>query len=173
MATLTYARHFAVLGKLCKLYDDAAAASATQKLLTSAYMDQVADGLAASLAMAIAQSTYAQQFNSALSSGEDTRKTVALNAAKAYLTNAYFTDELTTIPASTSVSAVLAALQTEMGATVDNVTLGTKTTTGLVNFFDAILVDEGGSAGTWNTESDATADYRDAVYVVATIVADP
>jgi hypothetical protein len=170
MATLTYARHFAVLGKLCKLYDDASAASGTQRTLISTYCDQTADGVAASLAMVIAQQTYAQQFNSALSSGEDTRKTIALNAAKAYFTNAYFTDELTTTPDSTGIVDVLTALQTEMGAGVDNVTLGTKTTTGLVNFFDAILADEGEGAGTWNTESDATADYRDAVYVVSAVI---
>ena len=78
------------------------------------------------------------------------------------------------MPTSTnSVVAVLTALATEMGAAVDNKTLTTKDTTGLVNFFDAILAANGAVAGTWNTEADATADYQDSVYVVAAVVADP
>ncbi len=48
----------------------------------------------------------------------------------------------------------------------DNKTLATKAATGLVNFFDTLAAE----ALTWNTESDAGADYKDSVYVVATIV---
>ena len=174
MTANNYTRHFSVLGKLCKLYDDAAAAEATQKTLIAAFADQVSDGLSASLDALVAMLSPISQFNSALSAGEGTRQDIALAAAKSYLVNAYFTGGLTTTPTSlSSVVAVLTALQTEMGAGVDNKTLGTKTTSGLVNFLDAILAAEGEEAGTWNTESDATADYRDAVYVVAGIIADP
>lgn len=166
MTNGNYIRHFKVLGKLCKLYDDANANSTAEGELLATFADQYSDGTEASLAAISLFPAYTSQWASSINNGASNLANIAINAAAAYLVNATFTDDLTTTPTTGTAAASLVALATDMGAGVDNKTLGTKTTSGLVNFFDAIA----GESGTWNTESDATADYRDAVYVVSTVV---
>lgn len=166
MDNANYIRHFKVLGKLCKLYDLASTQSSAQNSLLAAFVDQYADGTDASLPAVLLFPSYTSAWASAISGGPNAMKSLSLSAATQYLVGANFTDDLTTAPAGTSVSAVLAALQTEMGAGEDDKTLATKASSGLVNFFDTIL----GSSGTWNTETDASADYKDSVYVVSAVV---
>lgn len=161
-----YARHFKVLGKLAKLYDVAAADESTLETLLSTFADQVATGGVASLPAVLQMGTYISRWNSAIDAGATALQRVAQDAAKAYLRSDDFIGDLTTVPDTNSIEDVLAALQTEIGAGVDNVTLGTLAATGLVHFFDSMLA----AAGTWNTEADATADYRDAIYVVSAVV---
>lgn len=168
MTDANYIRHFSVLGKLAYLYDTAGANSTALQALLAVFADQIADGTATTLpAVKLFQSAIIQ-WDAALGTTQalTTLQTIATTAAASYLVNLTFTAGLTTTPAGASVAEVLAALQTEMGAGVDDKTLSTETTTGLVNFLDTVL----GSEGTWNTEDDATADYKDSVYCVASLV---
>jgi hypothetical protein len=168
---MDYARHFSVLGKLCKVYDDAAANEATQKLLVSRTLDQIANGTAEDLPVIMSLLPSLQALGNAVSAGEGTRQSLAIQAAMVYLTSSVFVgDFVFSPPATSAVLDVLTNFALEL--TNDAKTLGTKTTTGLVLFLDNIRIAAGGTAGTWSTESDSTADYRDAIYVVSTIVAD-
>jgi hypothetical protein len=166
MTNNNYIRHFSVLGKLAKLYDLAIDGGGDFEDLLAAFVDQYADGTVLTLPAVKLFPTYQAQIVGAIANGTDALESIAKSAAMAYLIDPTFTGGLTTTPAAATASAVLAALQTEMGAGVDNKTLTTKASTGLVNFFDAIL----GSPGTWNTEADETADYKDSVYCVIPVV---
>lgn len=167
MLAAKYIRHFSVLGKLCKFYDESLATSSSKETLLAGYLDQVAndDPAANDITLALTSGGATIQANI---SKENAIASLAKAEAVKYLRNSYFTGGLTTVPTSNAVVDILAALQTEMGAGLDNKTLSTKASTGLVNFLDSIL----GSSGTWNTVADATADYKDSVYVVSTIVPD-
>ena len=136
MTDANYIRHFKVLGKLAKIYDDAGADVSALNTLV------------------------------ATTSGPTALQSLAVSIGGQYLSLNLFYASLTTVPTSTTAVAALVALQAEMAAGVDNKTLSTETTSGLVNFFDAIL----GSEGTWNTAADASADYKDSVYVVSAVV---
>lgn len=166
MTDANYIRHFKVLGKLAKLYDTAAADSTTLETLLTTFVDQYATGTIASFPAVQLFPRYTTQWISAITAGPTALQSVAKNAAAAYLTSTDFTNDLTTEPTANTALAVLVALATEMGAGVDNKTLTTKASTGLVNFFDAIR----GTAGSWNTAADGSADYKDSVYVVSTVV---
>ncbi len=166
MLDANYQRHFKVLGKLAYLYDYTGSETTELEDLLAITEDQRATGDEADNPFLVVMSGLPVEFNSAIVSGSAAHQTIAQRYAGIYLTNAAFTSGLTTVPANSSVGGVLAALQTDMGAGVDNKTLGTKAATGLVNFFDSMLA----APGTWNTESDATADYRDAIYVIDTKV---
>lgn len=164
MTNDNYIRHFKVLGKLAKLYDIAAADESDLETLLSTFVDQYATGTVASLPAILIFPNHTVAWSQAISAGATALQTVAKNAASAYLIDDDFTGDLTTTPAATTAAAVLTALATEMGAGVDNKTLTTKSSTGLVNFFDAIL----GSSGSWNTSGTPT--YADGTYVVSTVV---
>lgn len=166
MTGANYQKHFKVIGKLAKLYDDAGADNTALLALFATTYDQVATGLAADLDALEILNQYTSRYRNAISNGAQALQTLAKNIATAYLQSDYFVDDLTTEPASRSIAVVVAALATDMSAAVDNVTLGTETTTGLVNFLDEVA----GAEQTWNTEADATADYRDAIYVVSAVV---
>lgn len=170
MINENYIRHLSVLGKLAYIYDQAVAGVEAENTLLSTFVDQYADGTKTTVPAVILFPQYTAQLNQTTINGAATRKSIALAAAAAYLINPTFTAGLTTTPTATTAVAVLTALQTEMGAGEDDKTLTTLDTTGLVNFFNAILVANGGEAGTWNTEADESADYKDSVYVVATLV---
>jgi hypothetical protein len=167
-----YQKHCKVLGKYCRLYDTAGTNETAMKALEAITIDQVADGLAASLPACEALAGKLPAWKTAISAGPSALKAVAIQLAAQYLQLDLFCSTLVghAATAGSAVTTILTAFQDEMSASHDNKTLGTKTTSGLVNFFDAVAVDAGGSAGTWNTESDATADYRDAIYVVDTAV---
>lgn len=165
MTDANYVRHFSVLGKLAKLYDDANANEATQKTLIAVTADQMANSLSTGLANFITMTTYIQQFYSALTAGETTRKEIAINAGRAYLKDSYFYGGLTATPTDlTSPAAILIAFAADM--VTNSKTISTETTSGLVNFFDALS----GTEGTYPTSGSPT--YDDATYVVETIVAD-
>jgi hypothetical protein len=170
MLDANYIRHFKVLGKLCKLYDDATADVEPQQELLAAFVDQYADGVVDSLAAIRIFPQFTDRWSNAIANGPVGLQTIAQQAAIAYFQDPNFQGDLTTTPDSNSITDILTALQTEMGAGVDDKTLSTKDDTGLVNFFDSILESAGSPDGTWNTEADATADYKDSVYVVAAVI---
>jgi hypothetical protein len=164
MLDANYIKHFKALGKMCKMYDDAVADETAAKTLRATMYDQIADGTDASAWAVDIISSYRSRINNAISNGPTQIQGVMISLASAYLVNDGFVDDLTTQPASRTAANVLAALQTEMGAGVDDKTLKTKSSTGLVNFFDAIL----GEAGVWNTDN--APDYDDSVYVVSAVI---
>ena len=166
MLTGNYDRHLKVLGKLARLWDDASADSAAQKLLISRMIDQVATGEVDSYPATLLLNAYTLTLNSAITAGAEAIRSTAVTMAAAYLISTDFTDDLTTAPSATTAQAVLEALQTEMAAGLDNKTLTDTASTGFVNFFDT----NWSPSGAWNTEADGTADYKDSVYVVTTIV---
>ncbi|MBI4719473.1 MAG: hypothetical protein HY763_16885 [Planctomycetes bacterium] len=142
MTPTNYDKHFKVLGKLCRIYDTGGPDTTAMQALVSTLYDQVATGTQASYNAVILLSQYAVGFAASIAKSGDGIKTDAVNAAKRYLIDALFLNDLTTVPANPSdVPAVLAALRTEMGA-----------------------------GGTWNTAADASADYKDSVYVVDAVV---
>jgi hypothetical protein len=163
MTNGNYVRHLSVLGKLANLYDLAGADAPAINAGLAGMLDQVADGQTDSVAIALAFAQWGSQVSSAVTNGPTAVQTAMLNAARYYLTQSYFYSDLTTVPTATTPLAVLTALATEMGAGVDNKTLTTKASTGLVNFFDVIR----GTNGTWNTAADGSADYKDSVYCVS------
>jgi len=168
MTDANYIRHFKVLGKLAYLYDTAGSNATALQTLLAVFADQVADGTYLTVPAVKLFNNTITEWDAAIGTAGSltTLRSMAVNAGRAYITNATFTAGLTTTPASASVADVLAALQTEMGAGVDDKTLSTEAATGLVNFLDTLL----GSEGTWNTAEDASADYKDSVYVVAALV---
>ena len=167
MIAADYVTHLKVLGKLARLWDDASSDASAMKLLIARFYDQIATGEAPSYDTLLTLNPYTSLLNGGVQNGAEAIKTVTVAAAAAYLISATFRDSLITTPATPSNStSVLEALQTEMGAGVDNKTLTTSAATGFVNFFDANF----SPTGSWNTEADGTADYKDSIYVVTTIV---
>lgn len=163
-----YGKHFKLLGKIARIYDLSASGSTTLKAAVDMMVEQFAGSGATGWDPLKLACNSVDSFNLAFTVGSNAVEDACVALGRAYLLSDDFQDDLTTSPAdATSVAAVLTALQTDMGAGVDNKTLGTLATTGLVNFLNAL----GTGTGTWNTEADATADYRDAVYVVDTEVA--
>ena len=162
MTDANYQKHLKLLGKLCLLYDDANTQQGNTSTLLENFVDQYADGL--KLASIKIFSTYQLQWLNALS-GNSALANIATAAAAAYLTDPTFTADLTTVPVNPqSVTSVLAALQTEMSAGVDNKTLSTLGSTGLVHFFNSFLP----SPGTWNTSG--TPSYADGTFVVSAVI---
>ena len=164
MTGANFIRHFKVLGKLCKLYDDAAASESALETLLATTADQVATGTTAGATAVRIFARYYTQYENAIANGPEAMQALAISIATAYMTSDDFCNDLTTTPASRSIANVIAALETEMGAGVSNKTLSTETTSGLVNFFDTLK----GSEGTWNTAG--SPDYPDSTYVVSAVV---
>ncbi len=166
MLDANYQRHLKIIGKNAYLYDYAGLAVASLKLLRATTYDQVADGTDESAPGVDVLSQYRSRWNSVVDGGPVAQRALALAIATTYMTGTDFTDDLTTQPTSRSIANVIAALETEMSAGVDNKTLGDVGAVGLAHFFNALK----GSSGTWNTEDDSTADYRDAVYVTINLI---
>ncbi len=161
-----YVKHFTVLGKLAYLYDHAGAEVTAQEALMAVFMDEIATGAAASLPTVELFAARLAQWRAVITGGGTNGQALARTLAEAYLVSAIFVDTLTTtISGAVTALKVLEALQTEMGAGVDNKTLTTLAATGLVHFFNTWS-----PTGSWNTEANETADYQDSVYVVATAV---
>ena len=165
MTDANYIRHFKALGKFAAFFDEAVSAVSAEEILLANTADQIATGDPDDNPSVILFAAFASSLQAAITSGPSGIQNLAKQVAGQYVQQALFTSGLTTVPASASVAAIMTALATEM-TDVDNKTLGTKTTTGLVNFFDAIT----GTSGSWNTESDTTADYKDSVYAISAIV---
>lgn len=167
MTPTNYVRHFKVLGKICRLYDVGGPDVAALKLLISRVFDQIATGEVDSYDALLLLTPYMGQLNASLGEASTQVKFHAVQMAGKYLTSPNFYGDLTTVPSNVAlVTAVLTALRTDMSAAVDNKRLSTESTSGLVNFFSNVLA----AGGTWNTVADASADYKDSVYVVDTIV---
>jgi len=166
MTDANYQRHLKVLGKLARLFDTAGADDTAMKALLATFVDQYATGGAASLPAIEVFPTFTARWAAAITAGAAALKKVAQDAATAYLRSDDFVNDMTVAPSNNTVAAVLAALQTQMNAANDNKKFTTKSSTGLVNFFDSLLA----APGTWNTIADASADYKDSVYVVDAIV---
>jgi hypothetical protein len=165
MTGANYIRNLKALGKLCFLYDNATAAALAQQTLRATTADQVADGTVTTLPAVDLFAQYDTQWKQGITAGATALQAVAIAFASSYLIDPTFTAGLTTTPTATTPVAVLTAFATEM-TSVDNKTLTTLAATGLVNFFDIIM----GSAGSWNTAADGSADYKDSVYVVSAVV---
>jgi hypothetical protein len=163
MTDANYIRHLKVLGKYCKLYDNATADITAQNLLLSTTCDQVATGLSVDLPAVLLQAGISQQWSGNIVNGATALQSTAINAASQYLTLALFRDSMTTVPASVTAAAVITAFVTELGETT-TAWLSTETTSGLANFFDVIS----GAEQTW--PGSGTNQYLDATYVVSTIV---
>lgn len=167
MIAADYIKHFKVLGKLCRMWDDAVAEADDQKQRIARLYDQAATGELPSYPTLLVLNPFTSTLDAAVKNGADAIKATAKSMTEAYLKATLFTDDLTTSPiAPVTAKSVLEALQTEMSAGVDNVTLTTLAATGLVNFFDT----NWSPTNTWNTLADASATYKDSVYVVDTIV---
>ncbi len=160
-----YQLHLKALGKITRLWDDSGIDTTALKLLVSRLYDQVATGEVDSYDGTLALNQFSIGLNNALSIGENKIRTTAKAMAEAYLKIALAKD-LTTLPSSSDAKNILEALQTEMGAGLDNKTLSNSSTTGFVNFFDSLW----SPSGSWNTALDASADYKDSIYVVTAIV---
>ncbi len=160
-----YQLHLKALGKIARLWDDGGLDTASLKLLASRLFDQIATGETVSYEGVIVVSTYAPSLNNAINGGQNPVRSTAQIMAEQYLIQV-LTIDLTTQPVGTDAKSVLEALQTEMSVGVDGKTLTDKSTTGFVNFFDTLW----SPSGTWNTEADVTADYKDSIFVVTTIV---
>lgn len=168
MTDANYQKHFKVIGKLTYLYDTAVTTLATLEGYVSALYDQIWTGAQASYEAGRLLSEYAQQMDRAINdqvSGTTLRQTMAQKMLKAYIKSSLFTGDLENTPSDASrEKAICEAFQQDL---VDNSkTMSTETTTGMVNFMDEACGPTGGPSVGWNTEADATADYKDSVYVV-------
>ena len=161
-----YIKVFTILGKLCYAFDLATVQFGEVDDILATIQDQVATGSPDSNPVITTLRQTFASMEAARDNGAAFLKTVAKTGASNFMVSDYFFNKLVTVPASRSAAAVLAALQTEMSAGVDDKKLTTLASTGLVNFFNAIL----GSAGTWNTAADASANYKDSVYVVEAVI---
>lgn len=169
MLDANYIKHFKVLGKLARLYDDAAAASdvAALKTLAMRLFDQAATGESPSYDAVLVLSAFMSPLDLSINAVTNNVRATVKTMAAAYLVHSLFRADLTTTPASANDAAsVLAALRTDMSAGVDNKKLTTEAATGLVNFFKNVMA----AGGSWNSIADASADYKDSVYVVTAVV---
>lgn len=164
MTNADYIRNFKLFGKLAKLYDDATADVATLETLQATTFDQIADGTTATLEAVGIFSGYYSRYSNGISSGAAALQSLAVSIGRAYIVTDEFVTGLTTQPASRSALLCVAALATEMSAGVDNKTLTTESSTGLVNFFDALA----GAEQTWNTSG--SPDYPDGTFVVSPVI---
>ena len=165
MTSGNYQRHFKVLGKLAYLYDIAGSATSSEATLLATNTDHISTSLPDDNPSVFLFSAFTNSIQSAINSGPTVLQNLAKQIAGLYVQQSLFTSGLTTVPSGNSPLAILTALATEM-TSVDSKTLTTLASTGLVNFFDAVM----GSAGSWNTAADGSADYKDSVYVVSAIV---
>lgn len=166
MLDANYIKVFKILGKLCYGYDLAAAEYTNLDNILATLQDQVATGNSAENAIAL---LFGQRYTQIASARDGSGASIFQHAASDFLTSSYFTGKLVhNTPAANTAAAVLAALQLEMSSAGgnDDKTLSTLASTGLVHFFNSLLA----APGTWNTEADATADYKDSVYVVLAVV---
>jgi len=165
MLEANYIRHFLVLGKLCKFYDEADSEATAHTLRHARLIDQVATGASASLPGSKIMAAHYAQIEAAITNGPTAMKAAAVSTASDYLRGSDFRNDFVEedVPAATA-NAALTALALEMSAENDNVTLSTEADTGLINFFDTIA----GEELTWNDSSDP--DYPDDTYVTDDIV---
>lgn len=167
MTDAQYQKHFKVLGKLARLWDDGGLDVSTMQLLAARFLDQIATGEAGSYATTLLLNPYTVNLDNSIKVGVNAVQSIAKQMSEAYLKSSIFIDDLATVPANATLPIkVLEALQTEMSAGVDNKTLTDLAATGFVNFFNSVWA----PTLTWNTAADVTADYKDSVYVVTTIV---
>jgi len=166
MLDANYQKHFKNLGKICRLYDDGGFSEATIKTIISRLYDQAATGESTdSYGALLALCPHITALNSDLSSGGQVRSR-AKEMAASYLISDFFRADLTTVPGSpNSYESVVEALRVEMSAAVDNKTLTNESATGFVHFFKVLK-----PGTTWNTAADGSANYKDSIYVVQTIV---
>ncbi len=161
MDSANYVKHLKVLGKLCYIWDNSDPALTTQQTNISRLMDQTATGEAASLAATLLIGAFMPRLNDAITIGS-TLRTAIEDATATYLTNALFTDDLTTDPTAGTAKAVLEAWITDFG--LDSKTLTTATTDGLVHFFEAVW------SPTGSFPQSGSPTYADGTYVVQAIV---
>lgn len=164
MTDADYLERLKILGKLCYIYDTAAASVTTMETAIARFFDQVATGEAATSWAALQVfNPYTAQFASAVASGPTALKAWAVQCAGYYLASAAFTAGLVTARASNTAAASLVAWIADM--TDDSKTLTTAASTGLVHFFET----------NWSPTGDfpqsESPTYADGTYVVATIVA--
>ena len=166
MTSGNYERHFKVLGKLAYMYDIAGSATSAENTVLATTADQIATGNPIDNPSVLLFSSFTNSIQSTINSGPTVLQNLAKQIAGLYVQQSLFTSGLTTVPSGNSPAAILTALATEM-TSVDSVTLTTLASTGLVNFFDAVM----GSAGSWNTTGAGTPPtYADATYCVSAVV---
>jgi hypothetical protein len=162
MTNDNYAKVFGILGKLCFGYDLAAAQLVAASTILANLQDEVATGFPESNPANQTLRPYYSRLDAAIRNGPTYALASNQGAAGRFLVSDYFVSKLITVPINRNLAAsVLEAFQTEMSAAVDNKTLTDLSDTGLVHFFDSFLL----APGTWNTAPDASADYKDSVFV--------
>lgn len=168
MTDANYQKHFKVIGKLALLYDYVGEVEATLEGYVAALYDQLWTGAQASYDAGVLLSGSAEALARTVvqaAGGTTSRKSQLAAMLRAYMTSAAFRDDVTIAPTDINDAADVAeALQFEMED--DAKTLGTEGSTGMVNFMETACVPVNGPSVGWTTESDATADYKDATYVV-------
>lgn len=170
MTNGNYDRFCEILGKLCYVFDNSAALVAAQQLTQYRTLEQAtqADQETADLPEVLILANYQASWSSAIQSGPVQLQNLMKTIATKMLTSDDFIAALTTVPASSSINNVLNAWATDMGAGIDNKTFTNVASTGLVNFFNQLLT--GGASVTWHTAVDASASFKDSVFVVNTII---
>ena len=162
MTDANYLKHLKVLGKLCKLYDDAVASVAAQDTLRATTIDQASTGLSADLPASDIIAAVQSSWSAAILAGETALQALALSTARSYLLSSYFRSDLTNTPASVTITAVLDAWILDF--TANSKTLTTESSACFINFFDALY----GSETTFPGSGSPT--YADGTYVVSAVV---
>ena len=165
MLDANYKNMFKVLGKMSYLYDSAGTDSTSQNTLGANVESQVSSQ--GNFTLDVVMQSFPVAMNNSISSGAAAQQTLAISQATNYLqssiVSAYFTQ--TTVVQNSRAATVVTALQIEMSAAKDNVTLTNVGSTGLVNFLTQIQ-----PSGLWNTAVDGSATYKDSVYSVLAVV---
>ena len=167
MTDANYIKHMKVIGKLAYCWDQAGDTLATMEAYIAALFDQVFTGAGASYDAGLLLAGFHGSLDQAINagaSGETTRKAMLAHVCSQYLVNALFTNDLTTTPTASTATAACEALQFDLVA--DSKTLTDVAATGIVNFLETAFAPISGPTGGWETEADATADYKDTVYCI-------
>jgi hypothetical protein len=162
MLDADYARHFKVLGKYVKGYDDAAADAVAQSALIATTADQVATGLAVDNGPLLSFAANIAQWMAAISSGADAIRALMITLVADYMRTSAFLDSFETaiVNAGMPNAQLAAALDEEM--TEDSKLFDTASTTGFAHFFNTEF-------GTTMPAS-GSPTHADATYVVSTVV---
>ncbi len=156
---------FSQIGKLAKSYDDAAGNLTTQQNLFAKTSDQWSDGDSAENDVVALLADFQKRWLRAFDNGGSEIRSIMLSLASSYFKSDYFINKLVhAIPGNKSIDTILTAFQQELET--DNYTISTRAGTGLCNFFDQLMPQD----GTTDWPQDGSPTFNDSVFVVDTIV---
>ena len=165
MTSANHLRFAKIVGKLAYMYDTAGASVATLQDIQYGMMEEFTNSTDRDANLPEVQILAASfaQITSAITNGPTALQAVIVALAKKIFTDDDFVGTLTTVPANSSIGAVLTAWATEM-TSVDNVTFTTLGSTGIVHFLNTV----GSATFSWHTSGSPT--YHDGTYAVASEV---